>query len=129
MRERVAGRLTLPLVALPQSEALLHGHCHQKAFAALTPIADSAGLDTRLCRATIESSCCGMAGAFGYQAEHFEVSMQMGEAGAAARSAQRPPTATDRRRRHSSCRHQIRDGARRDAMHVASVLAMALGSA
>ncbi len=128
VRERLAGRLTLPLVALPQSEALLHGHCHQKAFAALTPTQTVLGWIPGLSTATIESSCCGMAGAFGYQAEHHAVSMQMGEQ-ALLPAVRAAPTATLIVADGFSCRHQIRDGARRDAMHAASVLAMALGSA
>ena len=128
VRERLAGRLTLPLVALPQSEALLHGHCHQKAFAALTPTQTVLGWIPGLSTTTIESSCCGMAGAFGYQAEHHAMSMQMGEQ-ALLPAVRAVPTATLIVADGFSCRHQIRDGTRRDAMHAASVLAMALESA
>jgi FAD/FMN-containing dehydrogenase/Fe-S oxidoreductase len=125
VRERVAGRLTLALQPLPQAEALLHGHCHQKAFAALTPVETVLGWIPELATRTIASGCCGMAGAFGYQAEHHELSLQMGEQALlpAVRSAS---AATLIVADGFSCRHQISDGAGRDAMHVASVLAMAL---
>ena len=69
-----------------------------------------------------------MAGAFGYQAEHHAVSIEMGEQ-ALLPAVRAAPTATLIVADGFSCRHQIRDGAGRDAMHAASVLAMALGSA
>ena len=74
---------------------------------------------------TVNSSCCGMAGAFGYQAEHVAVSMQMAEAALlpAVRNAARDTVIVAD---GTSCRHQIHDGAARDAMHVARVLAEAL---
>jgi Fe-S oxidoreductase len=125
VRERAAGRLILPFKPLPQTEALLHGHCHQKAFAVMTPIQTALGWIPGLTTTTIASGCCGMAGPFGYQAEHHELSMQMAEQALlpAVRSAS---AATLVVADGFSCRHQIRDGARRDAIHVASALAMAL---
>jgi Fe-S oxidoreductase len=125
VRERAAGRMTLPLKPLPQGEALLHGHCHQKAFAVMTPIQTALGWIPGLATTTIASGCCGMAGAFGYQAEHHQLSMQMAEQALlpAVRSAS---AATLIVADGFSCRHQIRDGAGRNALHVASVLAMAL---
>ncbi|MCA3042111.1 MAG: hypothetical protein ING51_03765, partial [Rhodocyclaceae bacterium] len=75
---------------------------------------------------TIESSCCGMAGSFGYEAEHLEVSMKMGELSVlpAVRASQ---TDTLIVADGTSCRHQIKDGSARDAVHVVQVLASALG--
>jgi Fe-S oxidoreductase len=69
----------------------------------------------------IESSCCGMAGSFGYEAEHYEVSMQMAELSLlpAVRQAPDALIVAD----GTSCRHQIADGAAREALHVARVLA------
>ena len=68
-REHAEGRLALKLKSLAQGKALLHGHCHQKAFDAVKPtlalLKLIPGLDAKL----IESSCCGMAGAFGYELE------------------------------------------------------------
>ncbi|MEP6997081.1 MAG: FAD-linked oxidase C-terminal domain-containing protein [Betaproteobacteria bacterium] len=125
VQERLAGRLALRLRGLPQGEALLHAHCHQKAFAAVTPIQTVLGWIPGLATSTIASGCCGMAGAFGYQAEHYPLSMQMAEQSLlpAVRSAAATTLIVAD---GFSCRHQIRDGAGRDAMHVASVLAMAL---
>ena len=75
---------------------------------------------------TIESSCCGMAGSFGYEAEHYDVSMKMAEAVAAARGAQGAAPTTLIVADGTSCRHQIHDGAGRAAVHVARVLEQAL---
>jgi Fe-S oxidoreductase len=73
----------------------------------------------------VESSCCGMAGAFGYQAGHYDVSMKMGELNLlpAVRAAE---TDTLIVADGTSCRQQIRDGAQREALHVARVLEQAL---
>ena len=74
---------------------------------------------------TIESSCCGMAGSFGYEATHYDVSMKMAEASllpkVRAADAETLIVADG-----TSCRHQIHDGAQREAVHVAHVLAQAL---
>ena len=124
-RESKAGSLNLKLKALPQSTALLHGHCHQKAFDAVKPVQVVLGLVPNLEVKLIESSCCGMAGSFGYEARHYETSMKMGELSLlpAVRKAG-PDTliVAD----GTSCRHQIADGAQREAVHVARVLEAAL---
>jgi FAD/FMN-containing dehydrogenase/Fe-S oxidoreductase len=103
---------------------LVHGHCHQKAFAAVTPIMDVLKLIPGAKPELIESSCCGMAGSFGYEASHFEVSMQMAELSLLPTVRARPDAiiVAD----GTSCRHQIRDGAQREAVHVATLLASLL---
>jgi Fe-S oxidoreductase len=124
-RELAAGRLKLPLEAQPGKRVLLHGHCHQKAFGAMPSVEQALRLVPGLEVETVASSCCGMAGAFGYEAEHFEMSMQMAEASLlpSVRAVQ-PDTliVAD----GTSCRHQILDGAGREAVHVARVLQAAL---
>lgn len=123
--ENKAGRLVLDLKPLEASRAWLHGHCHQKAFDALRPVETVLGWIPDLEVKTIESSCCGMAGSFGYEREHFDASMQMAELSllpAVRQAAADDLVVAD----GTSCRHQIRDGAQRDALHVARVLAMAL---
>jgi FAD/FMN-containing dehydrogenase/Fe-S oxidoreductase len=124
-REQEAGRLRLNLQALAEKRALLHGHCHQKAFGAMTAVQQVLRLVPGLEVQTVESGCCGMAGAFGYQAGHYDVSMKMGELNLlpAVRAAE-PDTliVAD----GTSCRQQIRDGAQREALHVARVLERAL---
>jgi FAD/FMN-containing dehydrogenase/Fe-S oxidoreductase len=123
-REAKAGRFKVDFQPLPRT-ALLHGHCHQKAFGAMPSIAAALALVPQLKVQAIESSCCGMAGSFGYEAAHQKVSLAMAEASllpavrAAAADALIVADGT-------SCRHQIHDGAQREALHVARVLEMAL---
>jgi len=126
-REQKAGRLTLPLGPLPK-QALLHGHCHQKAFDAMGAVESVLKMIPELSVSTVESSCCGMAGAFGYDAETIDVSLKMGELSllpAVRKSAEDALIVAD----GTSCRHQIHDGSDRDALHVARVLEMSLEAA
>jgi FAD/FMN-containing dehydrogenase/Fe-S oxidoreductase len=126
-REHKAGRLTLPLGALPK-KALLHGHCHQKAFDAMGAVESVLKMIPELAVETVESGCCGMAGAFGYNADTVDVSLKMGELSllpAVRKSADDALIVAD----GASCRHQIHDGSDRQALHVARVLAMSVGAA
>jgi FAD/FMN-containing dehydrogenase/Fe-S oxidoreductase len=122
--ESDAGRLNLKLKSIGE-RALLHGHCHQKAFGAMSSVEKTLKLVPGLQVQTAESSCCGMAGSFGYEAEHYEVSMKMGEASLlpAVRGASAETLIVAD---GTSCRHQIEHGAKRQAMHVARVLERAL---
>ncbi len=125
-REQKAGTLDLPLKPLPK-KALLHGHCHQKAFDAMGAVESVLRLIPRLDVQTVESSCCGMAGSFGYDAETIDVSFKMGELSLLPAVRKAPADAlivAD----GTSCRHQIHDGAERDALHVARVLALSLAA-
>jgi Fe-S oxidoreductase len=124
-REAAAGRLNLALKPLPQKKALLHGHCHQKAFAVMPHVERALELVPELKVEVVESSCCGMAGSFGYDADHYEVSMKMAELAllpAVRAAAADVLLVAD----GTSCRHQIHDGTGRSAIHVAQVLARAL---
>jgi len=120
-----AGRLTLDLQPTPQKRALLHGHCHQKAFAVMGSVEKTLRLIPGLDVETVTSSCCGMAGAFGYQKETYDVSMKMAEASLLP-AVRKESTDSYIVADGTSCRHQIHDGAARDAVHVARVLADAL---
>jgi Fe-S oxidoreductase len=123
-REAAAGRITKP-IGRREGKVLLHGHCHQKAFAAMGAVAQALALVEGLEVETVESSCCGMAGAFGYGADTHAVSMAMGELSllpAVRRAAPDIAIAAD----GFSCRHQIRDGAGREARHVARILREAI---
>ncbi|MFO1320848.1 MAG: FAD-linked oxidase C-terminal domain-containing protein [Burkholderiales bacterium] len=126
VREQAAGRIA-PQFGPLKRQALLHGHCHQKSFDAMPAVHEVLSWIPGLDVTSIESSCCGMAGSFGYEAEHHDVSMRMAEAALlpAVRAA-----ATDVLiiADGTSCRHQIADGARRGAIHVARVLEMALSN-
>jgi FAD/FMN-containing dehydrogenase/Fe-S oxidoreductase len=127
LREHDAGRWGLDFNAVGARQAYVHGHCHQKAFGAMPALVKTLRLIPELDVQTIESSCCGMAGAFGYHPEHIDVSLAMAEASllpavrAAAESALIVADGT-------SCRHQIEEGAGRKAVHSAQVLAMAAGA-
>jgi Fe-S oxidoreductase len=123
-REAAAGRIPAS-IAERQGKVLLHGHCHQKAFGAMTAVQGALGLVKGLTVDTVESSCCGMAGAFGYAAETYDVSLQMGELSllpAVRQAAADTVVAAD----GFSCRHQIADGSGRRAQHVARVLLEAM---
>ncbi len=122
--EAKAGRLALPLRPIGQKQALLHGHCHQKSFGLMGDVAATLRLVPDLNVGQIDGGCCGMAGAFGYEAEHAALSRTMAEATLlpAIRAAPDALIVAD----GTSCRHQIADGTGRKAVHVARVLASAL---
>jgi FAD/FMN-containing dehydrogenase/Fe-S oxidoreductase len=125
VREAQAGKLNLPLKPA-NKRALLHGHCHQKSFDTMAAVAAALKLVPDLEVEPIESSCCGMAGSFGYHADTIGVSRAMGELSLLPAVRKAPADAiiiAD----GTSCRHQIKDGTGREAMHVARVLAMSLG--
>ncbi|WP_028206809.1 FAD-binding and (Fe-S)-binding domain-containing protein [Paraburkholderia nodosa] len=124
VREKSAGRFDLALHELDAPRAWVHGHCHQKAFDAFRPVLTVLGWIPGLEVKPIESSCCGMAGSFGYEAEHYEASMAMAELALlpAVRKADRADLVVAD---GTSCRHQIHDGANATALHVARVLDMA----
>ena len=124
-READAGRIRpASFQALPQA-IKLHGHCHQKALSSLTPTVKMLELPVGHKVTIIPSGCCGMAGSFGYEEEHFAVSQQIGELvlfpavrGASAETLVAAPG--------TSCRHQIKDGTGRIALHPVEILHAAL---
>lgn len=121
VREAKAGRIEGPLETSQPQTVHLHTHCHQKAFGVADKVAEAlrlvAGHDVR----PIESGCCGMAGSFGYQSETHAVSMAMGEL--ALLPAVRAADSSDIIAADGfSCRHQIADGAAREACHTAIIL-------
>ena len=114
------GTLRLSFVAEPRS-ALLHGHCHQKALLGTKPAVQALTLAGYTVQ-EIDSTCCGMAGAFGYEAEHVAVSLKMAEHGLApavrAADAETVIVAAG-----VSCRQQISAATGRHALHPAEALA------
>lgn len=127
-RELDAKRWSPALPAPATAPVLVHGHCHQKAFGTLKAMRKVLGALPGLQVEWIESSCCGMAGSFGYEAEHVDMSMRMAELSllpavrAAAPDAWVLASGT-------SCRHQIQDGAQRGSLHLAQVLQRLLAPA
>jgi FAD/FMN-containing dehydrogenase/Fe-S oxidoreductase len=107
-------------------KALVHGHCHQKAFGKAEATLAALKLIPDMEASMIETSCCGMAGAFGYQAKTIDVSLKMAEAKLlpAVRAADSETLIVAD---GTSCRHQIADGAGREARHLVEILADALG--
>ena len=118
-QESKAGRFALAFKAAG-APILVHGHCHQKAFGAVGTMLDVLRLIPEANPALIESSCCGMAGSFGYEATHYDVSMRMAEADLLPAVRRQPDAIVVAD--GTSCRHQIFDGAQREAIHVALLL-------
>lgn len=102
--------------------ALVHGHCHEKAIAGTESLAALLARIRGLEFELLDSGCCGMAGAFGYEREHYEVAMAVGERVLLPR-VRSSPVDTLLVADGTSCRHQIRDGAGREAIHLAELLA------
>lgn len=120
-----AGRVTLPLADQGGRVAHVHGHCHQKSLGAFPPVQAILARVPGLTVKVIDSACCGMAGAFGHQAETLEASRAMGELSllpAVRAAGVEDLVVAD----GTSCRKQIGDGAGRTAVHVVQVLASAL---
>ncbi len=119
--ERTAGRFRLALTPMPGRTALLHGHCHQKAFATVDAAAKTLQLIPDLTVDIYDSTCCGMAGAFGYEAEHYDMSVTIGELGVLPKMRAALPD-TVLAACGTSCRHQIADATGRQARHIVRVL-------
>ncbi|WP_064735981.1 (Fe-S)-binding protein [Azohydromonas australica] len=127
-RELDAKRLVLPvkpLAGAAPTRVHVHGHCHQKAHGTLKALRKLLGKMPGLQVEWIESSCCGMAGSFGYEAEHYGHSMAMAELSLlpAVRAAAPEDLILAS---GTSCRQQIRDGAGRESLHLAELLQAAL---
>lgn len=124
MREGNRG-LKLDLKPIPGGRAVVHGHCHQKAFGAMKSVRKVLGWIPQFEFDIVDASCCGMSGSFGMESEHYEASRAMGELALlpAVRNASADAVIVAD---GFSCRHQIRDGSGRDAVHVAVLLARAL---
>jgi len=120
-READAGRIQGEAFRAAGRTIKLHGHCHQKALASLAPTVKMLELPAGQKVSLIPSGCCGMAGSFGYEAEHFDLSQQIGELVLfpAVRSAA-PETILAAA--GTSCRHQIKDGTGRLALHPVEIL-------
>jgi Fe-S oxidoreductase len=119
--ELAAGRFQLPLSPMEGRTALLHGHCHQKAFGTIGAAVKALQLIPGLSADSFDSTCCGMAGSFGYEAEHYEMSLKVGELGVLPRIRAAPP-GTLLAANGTSCRHQIADATGREARHLVRIL-------
>lgn len=119
------GNITASQFTSVEKTIKLHGHCHQKALSNILPTFDLLNLPMNFHVTIIPSGCCGMAGSFGYEKEHYEVSMNIGEQTLfpAVRKASRETIIAAN---GTSCRHQIKDGTQRQALHPVSILLKAL---
>ncbi len=104
----------------------MHGHCFQKALSSLVPLKKILSLPQNYSVLNIPSGCCGMAGSFGYEKEHYKVSMQIGEL-VLFPTIRAEATETLISASGTSCRHQIADGTGRIALHPVEILYQALG--
>lgn len=120
-QEKQAGNITAESFTKETKHVKLHGHCHQKALSSIDYTAFILSLPENYHVEVIPSGCCGMAGSFGYEAEHYDVSMQIGELVLfpAVRKANKETIIAAA---GTSCRHQIHDGTQRKALHPVEVL-------
>ena len=102
-----------------------HGHCHQKALRNQLSSFKVLNLPENYTVTIIPSGCCGMAGSFGYEKEHYDVSMQIGEQ-TLFPAIRRAPETTTISANGTSCRHQIMDGTEKEALHPITILRRAL---
>ncbi len=124
-REVDAKRIKAESFTTDTRQVRIHGHCHQKALSSLVPVKKMLSLPKNYAVQLIPSGCCGMAGSFGYETEHYDLSMQIGELVLfpAVRNA---ATEVIIAAPGTSCRHQIKDGTGRKALHPAEILFDAL---
>ncbi|HEX5363128.1 MAG TPA: (Fe-S)-binding protein [Gallionella sp.] len=123
-REHDRKRFILALKPITRGRTLVHGHCHQKAVGAMKSLRKVLRLIPEFDFEFIEASCCGMAGSFGLEAEHADISMRMAELDLLP-ALRAEPEATILANGFS-CRHQIREGLARQPVHVALLLREAL---
>ena len=124
-REATAGRITGASFTTHPQTIKLHGHCHQKALSSVQPTIQMLQLPANYRVAVIASGCCGMAGSFGYEAEHFALSQQIGGL-VLFPAVNAAPADTLLAAPGTSCRHQIKDGTGRVALHPVEILHAAL---
>ncbi|MFC4722640.1 FAD-binding and (Fe-S)-binding domain-containing protein [Geojedonia litorea] len=103
----------------------IHGHCHQKALSTMEPTFKVLSIPKKYKVTIINSGCCGMAGSFGYEKEHFDISMQIGE-DTLFPKIRNIEKDTIIAASGTSCRHQIMDGTRKNSKHPVSILREAL---
>ena len=124
-KEMEAGVITKEKFTKESKSVLLHGHCQQKAVGSLADSVKILSFPENYKVETIASGCCGMAGSFGYEEEHYEVSMNIGELVLFPKVRANKDTCTIAAP-GTSCRHQIKDGTGAKALHTVEVLFEAL---
>jgi Fe-S oxidoreductase len=120
-KELDTGKIEVKLFRDRKALIKLHGHCQQKALSSLVPVKK---ILTRLGNNEVHlipSGCCGMAGSFGYEKEHYELSMQIGEL-VLFPAVRKQPEHVIIAAAGTSCRHQIKDGTGRKSLHPVEIL-------
>jgi hypothetical protein len=120
-QEIKAGKISKTLFTSEKKKIKLHGHCHQKALASIAPTRFMLSFPENFEVEQIKSGCCGMAGSFGYEKEHYDVSMKVGEL-VLFPAVRKTPTEVLISAPGTSCRHQIKDGTGRTAFHPVEIL-------
>jgi len=125
MREAEKGKINSAQFTDAKQHIKLHGHCQQKAVASTATTLKMLSFPQNYTAEEIPSGCCGMAGAFGFEKEHYEVSMKIGEMVLfpAVREASEDTIISAP---GTSCRQQIKDGTGRDALHPVEIMYAAL---
>ena len=126
VRELLAGNINSGQFTDANRKVALHGHCHQKVLSSNSFSKKLLSLPRNYTVEVIPSGCCGMAGSFGYEEEHYEVSMQIGEL-VLFPAVRNEPEETIIAASGTSCRHQVMDGTGRRALHPVEVLFDAAG--
>ncbi len=124
-QEMQAGRINKEQFTDETKEVSFHGHCYQKSLASTLPVKEVLSFPKNYSASEIDSGCCGMAGSFGYESEHYQLSMQIAELKLLPAVRNTKPT-TLLAASGTSCRHQIKDGSQREANHPVEVLFNAL---
>lgn len=119
------GKIDRNLFTTEKKLVKLHGHCQQKALSSVAPSVKMMSFPANYTVETIPSGCCGMAGSFGYEKEHYDLSMKIGEL-VLLPAVRNQPAETIIAAPGTSCRHQIKDGTGRKALHTIEVLYDAL---
>jgi Fe-S oxidoreductase len=120
------GNITSAQFTSSEKQILLHGHCQQKSLSAASFSADILSLPENYSVQTIPSGCCGMAGSFGYEKEHYDLSMQIGELVLFPAVRNKKDANVIIAAPGTSCRHQVKDGTGEQAMHPVEILYQAL---
>ncbi|GGH02462.1 oxidoreductase [Polaribacter pacificus] len=120
-KELKAGQINTALFTKNVKELKIHGHCHQKAQSSTSASFDMLNIPTNYSVTILNTGCCGMAGSFGYEKEHYQLSMQVGEDSLFPK-VRKCSSTTDIAASGTSCRHQIFDGTKRIAKHPISIL-------
>ena len=124
-KEIEKGNISKELFTKEKRKIMLHGHCQQKALSSVAPTVKLLTLPENYSVETIPSGCCGMAGSFGYEKEHYDLSMKIGEL-VLFPSVRKQSEDTIIAAPGTSCRHQVKDGTGKHAKHPVEILYEAL---